>query len=418
MEKIYMNDNNGSKKQKKLDSKYHFSIVLSFVVAAFAIVSLIAVGFNQVSFASPSDSYDNFTLRFYKPNGNYTIVFAKEAGEESGVPIMGSFTNGDFTNIDSFDPVFCIGTRSQEPAEGEGYSRDLSEGYSSATGNVAEGIAYILNRSNINNPNSSIIPKSINLSESDGYSVNQKYKIMEYYATQLAIWLYLHDSGLYKTDGSLKDGFSNETGYQLDIRTSGEALTEVSLYDGNIFSYITQVVNEAQTQSVKTISVNFADDNYSAVEGTNYYQTSAITVTGDPSGDLISYELSVDGIEGAFLVNDKGEEVKDYKNLSPSDKFYVRFPKDKLNSEKKTLKVTANGTFNYLRPCKYTLAGKQDLVRVENDTLVQSGYATLEIVDSPNTGLSVSKTIYFIGLIVLLCGVGIIYANSKPLKDI
>ena len=55
MEKIYMGDNNNSP-QKQLSSKYHVSIVLSFIVAIFAIVSLIAVGFNQVSYAAPDDT--------------------------------------------------------------------------------------------------------------------------------------------------------------------------------------------------------------------------------------------------------------------------------------------------------------------------------------------------------------------------
>ena len=51
MEKIYMGDNNSP--QKQVSSKYRVSIILSFVVAVFAIVALITVGFNQVSYAAP-----------------------------------------------------------------------------------------------------------------------------------------------------------------------------------------------------------------------------------------------------------------------------------------------------------------------------------------------------------------------------
>ena len=36
---------------------------------------------------------------------------------------------------------------------------------------------------------------------------------------------------------------------------------------------------------------------------------------------------------------------------------------------------------------------------------------------SPDTGMTTAQTIYFIGLIVLLCGVGIIYANAKPVEE-
>ena len=31
--------------------------------------------------------------------------------------------------------------------------------------------------------------------------------------------------------------------------------------------------------------------------------------------------------------------------------------------------------------------------------------------------MSAAQTIYFIGLIVLLCGVGIVYANAKPIEN-
>ena len=32
----------------------------------------------------------------------------------------------------------------------------------------------------------------------------------------------------------------------------------------------------------------------------------------------------------------------------------------------------------------------------------------------PDTGMSTAQTVYFVGLIILLSGVGIIYANVKP----
>ena len=48
MEKIYIEDNNSSKHDKNYRSTYRISIVLSFVVAAFALVSIVAFGFNQV----------------------------------------------------------------------------------------------------------------------------------------------------------------------------------------------------------------------------------------------------------------------------------------------------------------------------------------------------------------------------------
>ena len=34
--------------------------------------------------------------------------------------------------------------------------------------------------------------------------------------------------------------------------------------------------------------------------------------------------------------------------------------------------------------------------------------------DVPDTGMGIAQTIYFMGLILLLSGVGIVYANAKP----
>lgn len=48
--------------------------------------------------------------------------------------------------------------------------------------------------------------------------------------------------------------------------------------------------------------------------------------------------------------------------------------------------------------------------------LLQKGDG-FNLVGSPDTGMNAAQTIYFIGLIVLLCGVGIVYANTKPVES-
>ena len=62
MEKIYMEDSQQSRKSR---SPFRLSVVLSFVVAFFAIFSLIACGVSQVSYAAPTDGEivdDNFNF--------------------------------------------------------------------------------------------------------------------------------------------------------------------------------------------------------------------------------------------------------------------------------------------------------------------------------------------------------------------
>ena len=57
----------------------------------------------------------------------------------------------------------------------------------------------------------------------------------------------------------------------------------------------------------------------------------------------------------------------------------------------------------------------QKVVTVTDSPLVATQRLEAVVVD--DYGISTAQTIYFIGLIVLLCGIGIIYANSKPVEN-
>ena len=131
---------------------------------------------------------------------------------------------------------------------------------------------------------------------------------------------------------------------------------------------------------------------------------------------MVKFSLEISGVEGAFVVDENGEEIKNLNELPASTKFFVRFPEDKVK-ERADILIKATGEVgNVAVPHKYTLAGKQSIIKVERGTGPAAGSGILSVVPSPDTGASTSQTIYFIGLIVLLCGVGIIYANSKAVK--
>lgn len=375
------------KQQHKNDNRrlYNISIVLSFTVALFAIVSLIAVGFNQVSYANPATSIpDSFTMH----QGDVSV--ASGLGNDSFfVPIY--YAGSGTTN-----QVFCIGKHSQLP--GSSYTKS-SEMLSN------EGLFYILNKSAING-GAGIVKRSV-------VSSQEHYNYLETYATQVAIWLYLNDEEVVG-----KGAIVNASTYYLDDGTA----SGTTIYNGNLYTtYIQTVVNEARnagSTNVKKLSVTSVDDKISEVTGTDYYQTSAISVSGTPSGDLKSYSVSISGVDGAFVVGEDGKEITDLSNLAPTQKFYVRFLKSKVTEEKKMLNISVKGKFkNYISGVKYTCANKQDLVYVVSGDVDVPGGKSIEVVGSPDTGMSTAQTIYFIGLIVLLCGVGIVYANAKPIKN-
>ena len=58
--------------RKRLSKMSKFSVVLSYMVALFAILSLIAAGFSQISYAAPTTVDD--TITFYQATKNGELI--------------------------------------------------------------------------------------------------------------------------------------------------------------------------------------------------------------------------------------------------------------------------------------------------------------------------------------------------------
>ena len=443
MEKIYMTDNNNSS-QKQLSSKFYVSIVLSFIVAIFAIVSLIAVGFNQVSYAVPDDTGGatktikpvQFGIKEKKDATTFqtrSVFVTSYVGEKNfNYEIMyedkGSFNNAAVGSIidaiDDINILFCYDNHNDDPGFGKEYS----------DGGVIDdaGLAYILKRSGITG-------NAVGAGISGLAPGLKNFRYLEAYATQVAIWSYLgrttctsRDTKSGNCTGTSKISevaqVTNPTGYKLlpggSLTTSYPDFNKIITDDadpgnpiGSMYGSINNIVREAQnvkSSGVPTvpISVN-VPDNVSKVNGTNYYQSGKISVS---AANLVSFNIELSGIEGAFVVNEEGKEIKNLNGLPADTDFFVRFPEDKIG-EKKDIVIKVTGEVgNVDVPHKYLLDGYQSIIRVEKGNGPASGSGVLTVVTPPDTGASTSQTIYFIGLIVLLCGVGIIYANSKAVK--
>ena len=107
------------------------------------------------------------------------------------------------------------------------------------------------------------------------------------------------------------------------------------------------------------------------------------------------------------------ESAKEADNLNQTPE-----NENKVTEKLQKIKVTVTGTFDGILIGRYyTSSSYQTVVTVENSTTTADASTTLEVVGSPDTGMSSVQTIYFIGLIVLLCGIGIIYANAKPVEE-
>ena len=138
------------------------------------------------------------------------------------------------------------------------------------------------------------------------------------------------------------------------------------------------------------------------------FASGSITVTVDSNDNVI--------VIGS-LVGEDGNTISEDQDLQPGTKIFVRVPSDKVKDVSKNLALNVDATFSIYAGYIYSVdEDSQDVVTVEDQEAHILGGTVFELIGTPDTGMNTAQTIYFIGLVVLLCGVGIIYANAKPVK--
>lgn len=392
-----MEDNNEKKGKRGV---VNASVVLSFAVAIFAIFSLAMAGLSMtqktgVSYAAPTALPNSFTFNL----------------RDGGRDIYGTDTNStgqSFFNVpmyvadnDNDNPIFCVE-----------HNTDVNNGESYSVGDDIEdyGLLYLLNNSFAN---------EVNVTNVTG--ANSVY--VESWVTQVAIWMYLYETDPTATQATSKNYISPEdiniiknvnklTVYDASHMGSLDAYQGEKLYP----KYVKPLVDKAKLATdVAYLTVSKASDDISISEDKKFYYSSLITVIGDPSDSLKRYTVSLTGIDGAKVVDENFEELG--SPIARGTKFYVRIPADKVTKEVQKVVITVDGVFGTLEGKYYNAAGAyQKVVSVKTGEKVISKGTEVEFVGTDDTGMTTVQTIYFIGLIVLLCGIGIVYANAKPVQ--
>ena len=391
MEKIYMEDGRRNKK-RYIDG----SVVLSFVVAIVAVFSLAMYGIasNQTTSISYAASPTGESLNFYH-DGTADFVLAKGTDSEGNAqfPVPLYFSNAERTNS-----IFCVEHTAVVVADDTNpplYNR----------GAVVNdfGLLYLLNNSYAN----------------DVEIISNVRPEVEMWATQVAIWLYLYRQDPNNSSNTITAeelrGIKSATDFYFE---GGQELGVEGVY-----TKIDNLVQKAIAASgSRKLDVSQANNNaVSKTTDGKYYQSSKISVVGNPAGTLQSYTISLSGIDGAFAVDPEGRLIEDA--VGPETEFYVMVPVDKITDKVQTLKVEVVGKFSSLAGNYYTTAQTsggsplQKVVSVTGNVINVSRGTEIEFVGAPDTGMNAAQTIYFIGLIVLLCGVGIVYANAKPVES-
>lgn len=408
-----MEENNNKKgKRGVVDT----SVVLSFVVAIFAIFSLAMAGLSMnqksgVSYAAPTELPNSFTFNLY--DGGVEVE-GRNASDGDLFVVELYVANNDLTN-----PIFCV-EHNVRPDNGQTYSSgDTITDY---------GLLYLLNNSYAN---------GISLVKADNQYIKgdtdakkaENAKYTNAWITQTAIWMYLYE----KDSTATQDTSNNHiaaTGYNsvaaikktttLKKYDSGHTTAGTyDVYDGaNLYTtYIKPLVDAAKAATdVAVLNVSKASDNLSQSEDKKFYFSDLITVAGDPSSALQSYTITLNGIEGAKAVDQNGSELTG--TITAGTKFYVRIPAEKVTKEVQKVTVSVDAKFTSLEGKYFTAAAanKQKVVSVKASEKIISKGTEVQFVGTEDTGMNKAQTIYFIGLIVLLCGVGIVYANAKPVQ--
>ena len=394
MEKIYMEE---SKRQKK--SVMNLSVVLSFVVSIFAVFSLAMFGIvmNQgtgVSYAA--EPGEGFSMK--KGPDIYSYTSNDNGAHPDKEYNMNNYYAGDVGSLEN--QVFCI-ERSKETEDNLAYTSttDVREGKADVKND--QGLIYLLGLSRLN--------RIITEYEDD---------TVDGYVIQSAIWYYLsqkYSDDVYKlvldedATGNLNDKAVIEHEGTIYLKINGQVKGYTNLSGQN--GYILSLVKAAREYEENKLTVNIGDAKVAKTEDGKYYQSPAISPVGTDT--LTTFDVEVSGIDGAIIVDESGAEIA-ATNIPAGTTFYVRIPAEKVTNESQTVKVNVKGTFT-TGGAAYYATSDAEYQRLAYVTPIQISAGT-EFAVVGDTGMNVAQTIYFIGLIVLLCGVGIVYANAKPVE--
>ena len=402
-------EENKRKGQKK--SVLNGSIVLSFAVAIFAVFSLAMAGISMnqntgVSYAAVVDPSINVVF------GDQILARAQGEGGVYYSYTFHPYYKSDSTGKIINNQLFCI-ERGLDVSQ-ETYTNTSSPRSALTNLNDDYGLLYLLALGQ-----SSTQRKAI--SDNDAIST---------YVVQSAIWKYLAEKYTNVNEFKLRKVTDDFNAIDDKLVMESDSVI-IRIGSGNDVVYtglgtkVKDLVNRAKNATVPRVSVAAVSDEVSKTEDGNYYQSSLISVTGSPSDTFDSYSVALsDG--NAFIVNENGEKICSYgwdggscddtARIPAGKNFYVRIPADKVTSEVKQVSIRVTGAFNN-SDLVYYKTGDDSLQRMATAVPgYYQGQTSVEFVTSPDTGMNTAQTIYFIGLIVLLCGVGIVYANAKPVQ--
>ncbi len=233
--------------------------------------------------------------------------------------------------------------------------------------------------------------------------------------TQIAIWKYQNANNFNSISMASQDII--EEGVQIDALNS-------YVYSNNALSLWTYANDLAQAaknasgsdpSSVNDLTFNY-DGKYSIMADNKSIKTTLISLQNSNSISNFSLDLS-NAPSGTKVYRETNEEISDLTNIASATKFYLVIPVNNIQNFTYNFNISATANYEYYKGYKYTNGNNQPVVLVTSDKKPVTAALKIEGSQIENTASTISKTLYIAGLLILLCGVGIIYANVKPRKQ-
>lgn len=411
MEKIYMEEQNQNQKRKKRSLMSSTSIMMSFILAFVAIISIVAYGFGKVSFAIPDEGTTEF------PD---TIVTGDES--DDGYKIKGPNTNTiqiALHRTNSGKYIYCIESE-VDIAESTTYKKENEV--------TDKGLLFLLNY---------LLSEDFQIVDASGNKVPEKVKG---WIAQSAIWVYQTEVGAKNSVGTnmtvekanllrnekvlftmadiTTNIFESTQPIYTTCKLTGTTLAAKDTTIAGLIDKAKRIHNGTEAWNAFTLTVNKKSDTISLTSDEKYYQSDVITINGTEGFLGFKIDLSK-APKGTMILNTKGEELKDEKldNLTNGTQVVVRVPVSAITEENKNVAIEVTGAFKGDMAYRYTAPNRQTVAFTGKITKHVKSGVNLEFnytPDVPDTSITAAQSVYFIGLIILLAGVGIIYANIKP----
>lgn len=385
MEKIYIENFNNKKSNKNI--KTIGVLLTSMLMVVVAIAAFVASGFNNVSYALP-DEFDTVEpeVRIISNTGFTVSPYYTSEGAQ----------------------VYCIDNRIDFIGNAHYQNGGKIDDY---------GLMYLIANG--------YPTKSVLKGKTTGDQVKDNYAST--WVMQVAIWMYqyiVNDVPISNGESLINPDATVDT-LRVDTGSgSAEDAITISIAGVDFRTLAYGLALEAQNNSNPN-NLFKVEATGSSKEDGDYFVSGPVKINAN--GSLKNYTIKItSNIKDAQIIDGNGKAISSTDELTADTKeVYVKVPKSSLSEGETSVNLIANAVFNSLGAYKYagtyddngTSKVAQPLADVYPTTAELSSTATVKFkveVDVPDTGMTTAQTIYFIGLVVLLCGVGIVYANVKP----